>query len=220
MGGHCCRILDAPTWDIVTAAITNGPGRYGTEAADEAKGGGCPGTRTHASSSPPYRRVGACRISGGPVSLGDNSDKQEKGEPMTDTTLHEGPLEFDPFSDEYFNGPYDLYRRLRDEAPVLFNEKYGFWALFRYDGVARPTRTGDLLERPRRRSLHAEHRPGDHQDVPLDHHDGPPGARPAEGPGQPGVHPQGHRFPRADGPRRHRLVPLALRPLRLVRCGG
>ena len=54
---------------------------------------------------------------------------------MTDTALSETPLEFDPFSDEYFNGPYDLYRRMRDHAPVYFNEKYGFWALFRYDDV-------------------------------------------------------------------------------------
>jgi cytochrome P450 len=54
---------------------------------------------------------------------------------MTDTVLSETPLEFDPFSDEYFNGPYDLYRRMRDHAPVYFNEQYGFWALFRYDDV-------------------------------------------------------------------------------------
>ncbi|HEX3565185.1 MAG TPA: cytochrome P450 [Acidimicrobiales bacterium] len=44
-------------------------------------------------------------------------------------------LEFDPFSDEYFNDPYDLYRRLRDQSPVYFNEKYGFWAFFRYQDV-------------------------------------------------------------------------------------
>jgi cytochrome P450 len=54
---------------------------------------------------------------------------------MMDNQKTESPLEFDPFSDEYFNDPYDLYRRLRDEAPVLFNERYGFWALFRYDDV-------------------------------------------------------------------------------------
>jgi cytochrome P450 len=54
---------------------------------------------------------------------------------MTDTTLSETPLEFDPFSDEYFNGAYDLFRRMRDESPVYFNEKYGFWALFRYEDV-------------------------------------------------------------------------------------
>ncbi len=45
------------------------------------------------------------------------------------------PPEFDPFSDEYFDGAYDLYRRMRDEAPVSYSERYGFWALFRYADV-------------------------------------------------------------------------------------
>ena len=49
----------------------------------------------------------------------------------------DAPVEFDPFSDEYFDDPYDLYRRMRDEAPVSFNERYGFWALFRYEDVCR-----------------------------------------------------------------------------------
>jgi cytochrome P450 len=44
-------------------------------------------------------------------------------------------LEFDPFSDEFFDDPYEMYRRMRDDAPVAFNERYGFWALFRYDDV-------------------------------------------------------------------------------------
>jgi cytochrome P450 len=51
------------------------------------------------------------------------------------TAVSETPLEFDPFSAEYFNGPYELYRRMRDGAPVYFNEKYGFWALFRHADV-------------------------------------------------------------------------------------
>jgi cytochrome P450 len=54
---------------------------------------------------------------------------------MSDVTLSDAPLEFDPFSDEYFNGPYDLYRRMRDQLPVYFNEQYQFWALFRYEDV-------------------------------------------------------------------------------------
>ena len=44
-------------------------------------------------------------------------------------------VEFDPFSDEYFDDPYDLYRRLRDEAPVYYSERYGFYALSRFDDV-------------------------------------------------------------------------------------
>ena len=44
-------------------------------------------------------------------------------------------VEFDPFSDEYFNDPTEVYRRLRDEAPVYFSERYGFYALSRFADV-------------------------------------------------------------------------------------
>jgi cytochrome P450 len=44
-------------------------------------------------------------------------------------------VEFDPFSEEYFNDPSDVYRRLRDEAPVYFNEQYRFYALSRFADV-------------------------------------------------------------------------------------
>ncbi len=39
---------------------------------------------------------------------------------------------FDPFSPEFFEDPYEIYRRLRDEAPVYHNQERGFWALSRY----------------------------------------------------------------------------------------
>lgn len=42
-------------------------------------------------------------------------------------------LVFDPFSEEFFNGPYDTYRRMRDEAPVYYSEQY---ALSRHEDVA------------------------------------------------------------------------------------
>ena len=51
---------------------------------------------------------------------------------MTPTDL---PV-FDPFSEEYFNDPSAVYARLRDEAPVSFNEEYGFYAISRFDDVA------------------------------------------------------------------------------------
>src|SRR5262245_2936790 len=44
-------------------------------------------------------------------------------------------VEFDPFSDTYFNDPSEVYQRLRDEAPVYFSERYGFYALSRFDDV-------------------------------------------------------------------------------------
>ncbi len=45
-------------------------------------------------------------------------------------------LEFDPFSDDYFNGAYETYRRMREEAPVYYSEKYDFYALSRHADVA------------------------------------------------------------------------------------
>lgn len=49
-------------------------------------------------------------------------------------------LVFDPFSDTFFVDPYPTYRRMRDEAPVYYNETYDFYALSRYDDVARGQR--------------------------------------------------------------------------------
>ena len=54
---------------------------------------------------------------------------------VTDPILPVGTVEFDPFSEVFFNDPFNTYRRLRDEAPVYHNEKYGFWALSRYEDV-------------------------------------------------------------------------------------
>ena len=45
-------------------------------------------------------------------------------------------LVFDPFSEEFFNGPYEIYRRMRGEAPVYYNEEHDFYALSRHEDVA------------------------------------------------------------------------------------
>lgn len=44
-------------------------------------------------------------------------------------------IDFDPFSDTFFADPYETYARLRDESPLYFNERYGFYALSRYRDV-------------------------------------------------------------------------------------
>jgi cytochrome P450 len=44
-------------------------------------------------------------------------------------------IEFDPFSDTFFDDPYDTYAALRDHDPVYFSEKYGFYALSRHADV-------------------------------------------------------------------------------------
>ena len=55
---------------------------------------------------------------------------------VTSPTVAGGPVVFDPYSDDYFNMPFETYRRMRDEAPLYYSEKYDFWALTRYDDVA------------------------------------------------------------------------------------
>lgn len=45
-------------------------------------------------------------------------------------------IDFDPFSADFFDDPYETYRALRDHAPVYHNPRYGFWALSRFDDVA------------------------------------------------------------------------------------
>jgi cytochrome P450 len=45
------------------------------------------------------------------------------------------PVDFDPFSEEFFDDPYELYGRLRDEAPVYRSGRYGFYALSRFADV-------------------------------------------------------------------------------------
>jgi cytochrome P450 len=45
-------------------------------------------------------------------------------------------LVFDPFSEEYFNNPFDIYRRMREEAPLYYDEKEDFYALTRHEDVA------------------------------------------------------------------------------------
>ena len=44
-------------------------------------------------------------------------------------------MEFNPFSADFFDDPYETYRWMRDEAPAYENTQYGFWALSRYDDV-------------------------------------------------------------------------------------
>ncbi|MCX5044874.1 cytochrome P450 [Aldersonia sp. NBC_00410] len=45
-------------------------------------------------------------------------------------------VDFDPFSEDYFNDPHETYRRLRDEAPVYYSDQYNFYALSRHADVA------------------------------------------------------------------------------------
>jgi len=45
-------------------------------------------------------------------------------------------LVFDPFSDEYFNNPFEIYRRMRTEAPLYYCPDRDFYALTRHEDVS------------------------------------------------------------------------------------
>jgi cytochrome P450 len=65
-----------------------------------------------------------------------------------------GDLYYDPYDREIDADPYPTYQRLRDEAPLYYNEKYDFWGLSRYADVEAALRDakrlssakGDILE--------------------------------------------------------------------------
>jgi cytochrome P450 len=45
-------------------------------------------------------------------------------------------LVFSPVSQDYFDNPYEIYRRMRDEAPVYYDEDEDFYALTRHADVS------------------------------------------------------------------------------------
>ena len=50
-------------------------------------------------------------------------------------TIADAELYYDPFDIEIDKDPHPLWKRMRDEAPLYRNDKYGFWALSRFDDV-------------------------------------------------------------------------------------
>jgi cytochrome P450 len=46
-------------------------------------------------------------------------------------------LYYDPFDFDIDDNPYPIWKRLRDDAPLYFNEKFNFYALSRYEDVSR-----------------------------------------------------------------------------------
>ena len=45
--------------------------------------------------------------------------------------------DYDPYDFDIDADPYPVWKRLRDEAPLYYNEKYEFYAVSRYDDVER-----------------------------------------------------------------------------------
>jgi cytochrome P450 len=48
-----------------------------------------------------------------------------------------GDIYYDPYDFEIDTDPYPVWRRMREESPIYYNEKYDFYALSRFDDVER-----------------------------------------------------------------------------------
>jgi cytochrome P450 len=49
---------------------------------------------------------------------------------------HEGAVYWDPYRPDFWMDPYPVFRRLREEAPLYYNEQYDFYAVSRFSDVA------------------------------------------------------------------------------------
>jgi cytochrome P450 len=49
-------------------------------------------------------------------------------------------LRWDPFDESLKDDPHAVWKRLRDEAPVYYNDEYDFWALSRFEDIDRAHR--------------------------------------------------------------------------------
>jgi cytochrome P450 len=49
--------------------------------------------------------------------------------------VNDADVYFDPYDVDINADPYPVYARLREEAPIYYNERYDFWALSRHEDV-------------------------------------------------------------------------------------
>lgn len=86
---------------------------------------------------------------------------------MVSSSLPRSAIDFDPYSEAYFNSPYEIYRRLRDEAPVYYSPKHDFWALSRYEDVAPAYKDFETYSSARGFSLDTVQDPNRRDDYPV-----------------------------------------------------
>ena len=55
------------------------------------------------------------------------------------------PPLLDPYDYDFHEDPYPYYKRLRDEAPLYYNEELKFWALSRHTDVVQGFRNSTTL---------------------------------------------------------------------------
>src|SRR6476659_9099083 len=65
----------------------------------------------------------------------ERADIDERDGTVTGTNAVE--LYYDPFDFDIDDNPYPIWKRLRNDAPLYYNEKFNFYALSRYEDVSR-----------------------------------------------------------------------------------
>ena len=71
---------------------------------------------------------------------------QSPSSPGTDESIE---LRWDPYDESLKSNPYPVWKRLRDEAPVYYNERFDFFALSRFADVERAHRDPKLFSSAR-----------------------------------------------------------------------
>src|SRR5438309_762329 len=56
---------------------------------------------------------------------------------MTSEATSAADVYYDPYDFEIDADPYPIFKRMRAEAPLYYNERHDFYALSRFDDVAR-----------------------------------------------------------------------------------
>ncbi|MBL7493558.1 cytochrome P450 [Frankia sp. AgB1.9] len=76
-------------------------------------------------------------------------------EPAPPASAPASPFDWNPFAQSFYNDPQPAYRRLRDEAPVYYNEKQNFYALSRHADVAEALKDTATFSSTRGIELHS-----------------------------------------------------------------
>jgi hypothetical protein len=77
----------------------------------------------------------------GPVARKEKEPERDRGE--------HNEVYYDPYDFEIDADPYPVWRRMRDTAPLYYNEKYDFFAVSRFEDVDAACSTGRPTDRAR-----------------------------------------------------------------------
>ena len=145
------RVVDAAEHQVVDGGeeqerVVPAPRRLGHEVEDLVALGNGPADPVVEGRVPAARRVGDVQPDRGEITHGSlHSPRCERvqrvGSPPlqhdggTMTIANESRVYYDPYDAGISADPFPTYRRLRDEAPIYYNERYDVWALSRHADV-------------------------------------------------------------------------------------